>query len=85
MRSYPKSKPSFYRSSHPEVFLGKEVPKICSKFTGQHLCGSVISIKFQRATSKTWTRTLTPGPWTQTLDPGPRLWTMDLDPEKPGL
>ena len=34
-----------YRSSHPEVFLEKGVPKICSKFTGEHPCRSVISIK----------------------------------------
>ena len=34
-----------YRSSHPEVFLRKGVPKICSKFTGEHPCRSVISIK----------------------------------------
>ena len=33
------------RSSHPEVFLGKGVLKICSKFTGEHRCRSVISIK----------------------------------------
>ena len=33
------------RSSPPEVFLGKGVPKICSKFTGEHSCQSVISIK----------------------------------------
>ena len=26
------------RSSHPEVFLGKGVLKICSKFTGEHPC-----------------------------------------------
>ena len=26
------------RSSHPEVFLGKAALKICSKFTGEHLC-----------------------------------------------
>ena len=31
------------RSSHPEVFLGKGVLKICSKFTGEHPCRSVIS------------------------------------------
>ena len=36
-----------YRSSHPEVFLGKGVLKICSKFTEEHLCQSVISIKLQ--------------------------------------
>ena len=35
-----------FRSSHPEVFLGKGVLKICSKFTGEHPCRSVISIKF---------------------------------------
>ena len=33
------------RGSHPEVFLGKSVLKICSKFTGEHPCRSVISIK----------------------------------------
>ena len=26
------------RSSHSEVFLEKDVLKICSKFTGEHLC-----------------------------------------------
>ena len=33
------------RSSSSEVFLGKVVLKICSKFTGEHPCRSVISIK----------------------------------------
>ena len=33
------------RSSHPEMFLGKAVLKLCSKFTGKHPCWSVISIK----------------------------------------
>ena len=33
------------RSSHLEVFLRKGVLKICSKFTGEHPCQSVISIK----------------------------------------
>ena len=37
----------YYRSSHPEVFLGKGVLKICSKFTGEHPCRSLISIKLQ--------------------------------------
>ena len=31
-----------FGSSPPEVFLGKGVLKICSKFTGEHLCQSVI-------------------------------------------
>ena len=35
-----------FRSSHPKVFLWKGVLKICSKFTGEHTCRSVISIKF---------------------------------------
>ena len=35
------------RSSHPDVFLRKRVLKIWSKFTGEHPCQSVISIKFQ--------------------------------------
>ena len=33
------------RSSHPEVFLEKGVLKICSKFTGEHPCQNMISIK----------------------------------------
>ena len=34
-----------YRSSRPEVYLGKGALKICSEFTGEHPCRSVISIK----------------------------------------
>ena len=33
------------RNSHPVLFLGKAVLEICSKFTGEHPCRSVISIK----------------------------------------
>ena len=33
------------RSSHPGLFLGKVILKICSKFTVEHPCQSVISIK----------------------------------------
>ena len=33
------------RSSRPQVFLRKGVLKICSKFTGEHPCRSVILIK----------------------------------------
>ena len=36
-----------FRSSYPDVFLGKRVLKICSKFTGENPCRSVISIKLQ--------------------------------------
>ena len=36
-----------YRSNLPEVFLGKDVLKICSKFTSEHPCRSVISIKLR--------------------------------------
>ena len=35
------------RSSYSEAFLGKGVLKICSKFTGEHLYRSKISIKWQ--------------------------------------
>ena len=35
---------SIFRSSHPEVLLGKDVLKICSKFIGEHPCQSAISI-----------------------------------------
>ena len=34
-----------FRSSSPEVFLGKGVLKICSKYTGEHPCRRTISIK----------------------------------------
>ena len=34
-----------FRGSHPEVFLVKVFLNICSKFTGEHSCRSVISIK----------------------------------------
>ena len=36
------------RSSRPEVFLRKGVLIICSKFTGEHPCRIVISIKLLR-------------------------------------
>ena len=36
-----------FRSSHQEVFLEKGFLKICSKFTGESPCRSVISIKLQ--------------------------------------
>ena len=41
------SKLSMYKSSSLEVFIEKSVLKICSKFTGEHPCQSVISIKLQ--------------------------------------
>ena len=41
------TKISQYKSSHLEVFLGKGVLKICSKFTGERPCQSVISIELQ--------------------------------------
>ena len=36
-----------FRSSYSEVFQGKGVLEICSKFTGEHPCRRVISTKFQ--------------------------------------
>ena len=36
-----------FRSSPPELFYGKDILKICSRFTGQHRWRSVISIKLQ--------------------------------------
>ena len=38
---------SGHRSNNSEVFLRNDVLKICSKFTGEHPCQSVISIKLQ--------------------------------------
>ena len=37
----------FFRSSHPEVFFEKGVPKICKKSTGEHPYWSTIWIKLQ--------------------------------------
>ena len=45
--SVSSNEKSMYRSSSPDVFLGKEVLNICSKFTGENPCRSVISIKLQ--------------------------------------
>ena len=36
-----------YRSGPPELSLGKGFRRTCSKFTGEHPCRSVISIKLQ--------------------------------------
>ena len=38
---------TLFRNSRSELFLGKGVLKICTKFTGEHPCRSVISIKLQ--------------------------------------
>ena len=40
-----KNETRICRSSHPEVFLGKNILKTCSKFTGEDPCQIVISIK----------------------------------------
>ena len=40
--------PKFDFNKVAEVFLGKGVLRICSKFTGEHQCQSVISIKLLR-------------------------------------
>ena len=41
------AEPQKFRSSRPEVFLRKGVLKICCKFTGEHPCRSVTSMKLQ--------------------------------------
>ena len=46
-RTVERMNSTLLRSSHPEVFLGKGVLKICSEFTGEHPCRSVISIKLK--------------------------------------
>ena len=35
---------TYFGNSHSEVFLSKAVLRLCSKFTGEHPCQSVISI-----------------------------------------
>ena len=44
MKNYEKCT---FRSSPSEVFLGKGALKICSKFTADHPCRSMISVKLQ--------------------------------------
>ena len=36
-----------FRSSRPDMFLGKGVPETWSKFVGEHPCRNGISIKLQ--------------------------------------
>ena len=45
---FQKAYQRFARSSPSKVFLGKCVLKICRKFTGEHPCWSLISIKLRR-------------------------------------
>ena len=45
MKTFLKNYDTKYRNNHPEVFLGKGVLKICSKFTGEHPHPSAISLK----------------------------------------
>ena len=43
-----------FRSSHSDVFLRKGFLKICNKFTGEHTCWSVTSIKLLCNQTSTW-------------------------------
>ena len=43
MENNTSSLEQIVRSSHPKVFLGKGVLKICNKFTGEHPCQSATS------------------------------------------
>ena len=47
------------RSSHPEVYLGKGIMKICCKFTAEHPCRSVISIKLHKVNTSAWVFSIT--------------------------
>ena len=64
-----------YKSSRPEVFLGKCVRKICSKFTGEHPCRSAISIKLQRHTSA-WVFSCKFAAYSQKTFSEEHLWTV---------
>ena len=55
LNSQGNSQESCHRSSQAEVFVVKGVLKICSRFTGEHSCWSVISITLQ---STHWNHTL---------------------------
>ena len=56
------------RSSLPQVFSGKDVLKICSKFTGEQPCQSVIS-KQLNWNGCLCSSTLSPRPLSSALDP----------------
>ena len=45
LQSYSFSNRRILRSSHPELFRRKGILKMYNKFTGEHPCQSVISIK----------------------------------------
>ena len=45
-RERAREKSQRVRNRPPEVFLGRSVPKLCHKFTGENPCRSMISIKF---------------------------------------
>ena len=45
LSTFPKA--ALFRSHATDVFLRKGVLKLCRKFTGEHPCRKVISIKFQ--------------------------------------
>ena len=47
MKNYMSLTSTEFKRSHPEVFLGKGILKICRKSTGEHSCRRVISIKLQ--------------------------------------
>ena len=49
---------TIFRSSHPELFIIKGILKICSKFTGEHPCWSVISINLLVQHQLYWRLTL---------------------------
>ena len=45
--NWDHSKNVMFRSSRPELFLGKGVLKLCRKFAGEHICRCVVSLKLQ--------------------------------------
>ena len=47
VKNYMSLTSTEFKRSHPEVFLGKGILKICRKSTGEHSCHRVISIKLQ--------------------------------------
>ena len=47
VKNYMSLTSAEFKRSHPEVFIGKSIPKICRKSTGEHSCRRIISIKFQ--------------------------------------
>ena len=45
---------TYLRNSHAEMFLGRDILKICSKFTGEHPCRSAVALQLYWNRTSAW-------------------------------